>query len=325
MKKLPFLKKIQIAQKSVFNMISGRPLAVSFELTLSCVCDCRHCDLGGIIKDEKHIGAADYARLVKTIKPVFVQLSGGEPLLREDIVDIAKSTKQFGDWPYVILVTNGFLLNEQKYLELRKSGVNQFSVSLDFPDQRHDDFRRRPGLYNHLNEIIPKLAKYGHDDIILNTAITRANFKEIVPLAKKAIEWGVFISYSAYTPLRTGNREYSFENKEDREALKKAVLELIDFSRTTNRIVTQKSVLLETLNFFEKGSRPNCGAGEKFVVIMPDGSMVPCSMKREKFSNLKELRENFSKNNRCGGCYVSIRCQSERSILTYIKNIPEYI
>ena len=325
MKKLPLLEKIQIAQRSITNMILGRPLAVSFELTLSCVCDYRHCDLGGIIKDEKQIKAEDYARLVREIKPVFVQLSGGEPLLRKDVVDIARAVKQFGNWPYVIIVTNGFLLNEKNYLELKKAGVNQVSVSLDFPDQRHDDFRRRPGLYQHLSETIPKLAKYGYDDIILNTAITRANFKEVIPLAKKAVEWGVFISYSAYTSLRTGNPEYSFKSKEDLVALKEAILELIAFSKTTNRIVTQESILLETLKFFEDENRPNCGAGEKFVVVMPDGNLVPCSMKRKKFSSLKELRDSFSKKNLCGGCYVSIRCQSERSILTYLKKLPEYL
>lgn len=45
------------------------------------------------------------------------------------------------------------------YLELRAAGVDQFSVSLDFPDERHDEFRLHPGLFKHLSEIVPRLAR----------------------------------------------------------------------------------------------------------------------------------------------------------------------
>jgi len=42
---------------------------------------------------------------------------------------------------------------------LRAAGVDQFSVSLDFPDERHDEFRLHPGLFKHLSEIVPRLAR----------------------------------------------------------------------------------------------------------------------------------------------------------------------
>ena len=60
--------------------------------------------------------------------------------------------------PYTILVTNGRLLTEEKYLALRALGMNQFSISLDFPDSSHDDFRHSPGLYAHLEKLVPALA-----------------------------------------------------------------------------------------------------------------------------------------------------------------------
>jgi MoaA/NifB/PqqE/SkfB family radical SAM enzyme len=118
-----------------------------------------------------------------------------------------KYNKQSGV-QYVTLVTNGVLLNESNYLQLREVGVNQFPVSLEFPDERQDEFRGRPGLYKRLEQSLPRLAKLGFRDIILNTAITKANVREILPLAKKAAEWGVDMSYSAYTALRTGNGDY---------------------------------------------------------------------------------------------------------------------
>ncbi len=122
-----------------------------------------------------------------------VQISGGEPLLRKDIVDVVKAIKQSKGVPYLIFVTNETLLNEDVCLQLHEAGVNQLSVSLDFPDERHDEFRRQPGLYKHLERTIPKLASFSHRDIILNTAITKANLKDILPLAQKAMNWDVFI------------------------------------------------------------------------------------------------------------------------------------
>lgn len=322
------LDKTKFALGRISGLINHRLLVVSFEVTLSCNCNCRHCDLGGFRKEEKLIKPADFARLIQELKPLVVQLSGGEALLRSDIVDVVKATKQFGRLPYTILVTNGVLLNENIYLKLKEVGLNQLSISLDFPDRRHDNFRRHPGLFEHLEETVPKLAKPGFNNIVLNTAITRANFREVIPLAKKAMEWGVRISYSAYTSLRTGNRDYAFEKEEDLEALRQTIKELIEFKRKTNCIVNSKTVLLKTLKFLEKGHMSNCQAGLKFVVVMPDGNLVPCSMRREKFTNLKELREKFSQRNLCDGCcgcYVSIRCYSERSFLKELREIPEYL
>ncbi len=85
---------------------------------------------------------------------------------------------------------------------LNKAGVSLFSVSLDFPDDRHDNFRRLPGLVTKMGEIIPHLIKkYGRRDIVLNSALTHANFAEIPGLVAKAEEWGTQISFSAYSSL----------------------------------------------------------------------------------------------------------------------------
>ena len=325
---LSLVDKLRFAGRRFVSLFNNQLLVVSFESTLSCNCDCHHCDLGGPKKEEKLLEPKDYARIVRELKPLVVQISGGESLLRRDIIDIVKASKQFGGLPYTIVVSNGVLLNEKMYLELVEAGLNQLSISLDFPDERHDEFRRHPGLFKHLQETIPNLAKHNFKNIILNSCITSANFKELIPLAKKAMEWGVSISYSAYTPLRTGDMSYTFAKEEDVKALGEAINDLLEFKKRTDCIVNSKTVLLKFLDFLEKGTKTNCQAGLKFVVVMPDGSFVPCSMRRHKFSNVKELREKFSKKNLCDGCcgcYVSIRCYSERSILEEIKEIPEYL
>jgi MoaA/NifB/PqqE/SkfB family radical SAM enzyme len=317
------LQGIELAGKAIRNYVTNRPMVVSYEVTLSCNCNCRHCDLGGFIKDEKQIKPEEYRDLTQRLKPLAAQISGGEPLLRKDITDIVKAIKQAGV-QYAILVTNGVLLNENNYLQLREVGVNQFSVSLDFPDERHDEFRQRPGLYERLEQTLPRLARFGFRDIILNTAITKANVREVLPLAKKATEWGVGISYSAYTPLRTGNRDYCLNNEEDLEILRQAINELITLRKQNDHLVNPELTLRDTLKFFEQGGMPNCKAGVRFLVVMPDGSLVPCSHHRSRYATKKEMIEKFSRTNRCGNCYVAIRSYTEMSFLSQVKNFPKY-
>jgi len=319
------LQAMKLVRRGIQNYITKRPLAVGYEVTLSCNLNCRHCDLGGVIKVEKQIKPEEYGDLTQRLRPVVVLFSGGEPLLRKDIAAIVKAVKQSDGTPYLILVTNGLLLNESNYLQLHEAGVNQFSVSLEFPDERQDEFRGRPGLYKRLEQTLPRLAKLGFRDIILNTAINKENLREILPLTKRAIEWGVDISYSAYTALRTKNEDYCLNNGEDLEILRQAINELIILKKQGIHLVNPELTLRDTLKFFEQGYMPNCKAGIRFLVVMPDGSLIPCSLHRNKYATREEMIEKFSRTNQCGSCYVAIRSYSEMSFLSHVKNLPKYI
>jgi len=319
------LTPAKIACRGICNYIINRPLIISYEVTLSCNCNCRHCDHGGIKRAERQLKPTDYAKITRLFNPVAVQISGGEPLLREDVLDVARAIKQ-SDMPYLIFVTNGVLLNEEVYLQLHQAGVNQFSVSLDFPDQRHDEFRRRRGLYRHLEQVIPQLAAFGYRDIILNTVITKDNLKEILSLYQKAKDWNASISFSIYTPLRTGSRDYCIDTDEDLTVLRNTIGALIELTKQSNHIVTPPTVLLDTLKFVEHGyDMPNCKSGIRFLAITPEGDLIPCSLHRDKeYSTQKEMIEKFSRTNQCGSCYVSIRSYCDRSLWGLIKTAQAY-
>lgn len=318
------VRAARLGIRGLRNYITKRPLAVGYEVTLSCNLNCRHCDLGGLIRDEQQIEPEEYGELTRCLSPVVALFSGGEPLLRKDIVAIVKAVRRADGTPYLILVTNGMLLNEINYLQLREAGVNQFSVSLDFPDERQSEFRGQPALYKHLEQTLPQLAKLGFRDILLNTAISKANVKEILPLARKAIEWGVGISYSAYTPLRTKDDDYCVNHEEDFRVLREGINQVVALSKGDSHIANSKAILLNTLRFFEQGYLQNCRAGIRSVTVMPDGSLVPCSMHRSKYPTQKELAEKFSRTNRCNSCYCGLRAYSEPSLWNHMHSIPYY-
>ncbi len=309
--------------RGVKNYIRKAPLVISYEVTLSCNCNCRHCDLGGLKPGEQHLAPDDYARLTATYRPVLVQVSGGEPLLRSDIVDIVRAVKHANKPTYVIVVTNGVLLTESIYRQLREAGMNQLSVSLDFPDERHDEFRRHRGLFHHLEQTVPRLGSLGHGDIIMNTAITSANAGDLLAISDLTARWGVTISYSAYTPLRTGNKEYLVNGSDQLRALDSTLRELSRRSRRQKHIANPETVFHDTMAYFRHGGRPNCGAGVRFFVVMPDGALVPCSLHRKRYANRSDMVAGFSAHNTCEQCYVAIRSYSDKPLLTLcVRDLP---
>lgn len=316
MKKLTRKETASILARGIPAYIAGYPTVVSLEMTYSCCNDCKHCNMGGIIEDEKQIGPDGYRKLMKQLKPIIVQVSGGEPLLRTDLVDILKAIKPAGNaTPYLIVVSNGWLLTKDKYLAMREAGINQLSISLCFPDERHDTWRGTKGLFAKLDKLIPELAALGHDDIVLNCAITRENMPFIMDIARVAERWGVGISYSAYSVLRTGNRDYTISSEEDLAQLRGQFDQLRSFKEINcGRILNADFNLQGTLEFFEKGEMKGCSAGNRFLVVTPQGTLKPCSMHDKEYTSIKQIKRDFVPHNDCGGCYVSIRSYLDKPL-----------
>ena len=321
MKTIPLARAARMIARGTWSFCTDRPLVVSFELTHSCTADCQHCDKGGMKPDPAGLlQAPDYARLRAQLKPMAVQLSGGEPLLRKDLEDIVRAVKEPSGLPYTILVTNGRLFTEKKYLVLRALGVNQFSISLDFPDQRHDDFRRSPGLYAHLEKLVPTLARHGFDDVAMNTAITRENLPALRTIYDRAREWGVNISYSAYTPLRTHSMDHYISSAEDLDLLRRTLDELLVLKAKNGRIANSDWTLSGIHDFFRHGTLPGCNAGRRFMVVTPTGGLRACSMFEQTYISHQEIMEKWVPANECGGCYVSIRSYLDASFWTLLKD-----
>jgi MoaA/NifB/PqqE/SkfB family radical SAM enzyme len=295
-------------------MAKGWPLCVSFEVTHSCVADCVHCDKGGIKHETSLMSLADYRRYSDTLKPGVCQMSGGEPLLRDDLEDIIRAVKRPSGLPMVVCVSNSWLMTEERYLSLEDAGVSVFSFSLDFPDQRHDDFRRIPGLFAKMSELIPYLVReYGRENIVLNAALTHANFSEIPGLVAKAEEWGTKISFSAYSCLRTGDTSLCI-NAPDDLALLRAHIDYLKRYKRRAVVLNSDYILEQTYRFFAQGGMNGCQAGRRFLVVRPDGLINACSMFPEvKYGSRKEAVDGFkATRHSCDACYVSIRASTER-------------
>mgnify|MGYP005849258961 CR=1 FL=1 len=327
MRKVPFRESLRIITQGTVNWVTQRPIVVSFEVTDSCTCYCRHCDHGGPKDDSRNLKPADYQRYMNVLHPCVVQISGGEPLMRDDLTEIVRNIKQKSGLPYLILVSNWSLMTKERYIELREAGVDQFSVSLDFPDERHDEFRGLPGLYKHLSEVLPAITALGNDDVVLNSCITSENVGEIEAIADKAREWNANLCYSSYSRRRTGCQDLFLNSPEQLKMLNKG-LDAVEARRDgTNWIVNSVSTIDATRDYFENGGTPGCKAGLRFLVVTADGMLQPCSMqfKRYRLEEQARMVKEFTAANTCDQCYVSIRSYLDKSFPRLLaENVGSY-
>ncbi len=327
MRKVPLGESLRIIAQGSMNWFAHRPVVVSFEVTNSCTCYCKHCDHGGPKDTARDLKPSEYRKYMEVLCPPVVQVSGGEPLMRLDLTEIVRNIKLHSGLPYLILVSNWSLMTEQRYVELRRAGVDEFCVSLDFPDERHDDFRGLPGLYRRLSRLIPTVAALGHDDIVLNNCITAANVNEINAIADKAAEWGVNLNYSAYSPKRTGCRDFFLNTQEQLAALEKGLERIKQRMDRSHWITNNESTLDATYRYFARGGAPSCKAGLRWLVVTSDGALQPCSMQFKRYALHEQARmiREFTQNNTCDQCYVSIRSYLDKTFPQLVReNVTEF-
>ena len=130
-----------------------QPYLISWNVTRRCNLNCAHCymDAGArSTPSDDELTTEEGRRLLDDIADVgpgaMLVLTGGEPLLRPDIFDLAEHAAQRG--LLVVLGTNAYLLTDDAAQKLADAGVRGVGISLDSAHaSRHDDFRDRPGSW----------------------------------------------------------------------------------------------------------------------------------------------------------------------------------
>lgn len=305
-------RAFSLMNRAFVNYFFHRPFCVSFEITRSCNARCQHCHLGGQVEEER-ASPQKYGQLCRQLKPLTAQISGGEPLLRRDLVEIIREIRIPNRAPFLVLTTNATLLSKEKYSCLREAGVDEFSISLDYPDERHDEFRGVPGLFRRIQTLIEEVGKNEDNGITLSCVIQRDNFREALNMAELARKWKVKMNFSTYTWLRTNNKDFLIP-REELPQFQKILEQLLEHKKKYKVIFTSEYVLKNMLHFFENEAIPHCKPGKRFLVVNPDGTLSPCGLIIKDYKEKRELKKEFLKNNNCSWCYTSIRANTEKPL-----------
>jgi len=164
------------------------PRLIAWELTRTCNLSCVHCRAASIDKPypnelttEECMNLLD--EVVSFASPIMI-LTGGEPLLRPDVFEIATYGTQIG--LRMVLATNGLLIDTETTKQMREASIQRVSISLDGATaDSHDKFRQVAGAFaGSLRGI--DLLKKASIEFQINTTITRENLHELPDIQKLA-------------------------------------------------------------------------------------------------------------------------------------------
>ncbi len=318
------------------------PKWLAWEITRRCNLKCVHCRSSSELEAKGHpdFPFAEAKRVIDDIvsyaKPVVV-LSGGEPLLREDVFDIARYGTEQG--LRMCLATNGTLVTEAICVKIKAAGIRMVSLSLDGASAAvHDDFRCQPGAFAGTTNAARLFKEHGIS-FLINSSFTNRNQAEIPKVYQLAKELGATAWYM-FMIVPTGRGEgimeelispadyekllawhYEMEKEED------ALLMRPTCAPHYYRVVLQKAkeegsqFKRRSLQFSTGGSK-GCLAGQLIALIDVDGNVLPCSyfplpagnIRQQSFREIwensklfKELRDFKSYKGSCGSCeYVNV-------------------
>jgi heme b synthase len=204
---------------------------VAWELTRGCNLACVHCRASaerGPYPGE--LSAPECFRVMDEIasvsKPIVI-LTGGEPLLRPDIFELARYGTDKGF--RMVMATNGTLMTEETVQKMKDSGIQRISVSLDGPSpETHDAFRKVKGAFERSLKGI-ELAKKGGLEFQINTTITKMNLHLIANILKLAVNLGA-VAHHIFLLVPTGRGK----ELQDQE------ISPVDYEKTLNWFYEQR-------------------------------------------------------------------------------------
>jgi heme b synthase len=190
---------------TIAKNISPQLRMVAWELTRSCNLSCAHCRSSSV-KDayEDELSSDECRRLIDEIaemgKPVII-LSGGEPLLRPDVFQIASHAA--GKGLRVAMGTNGTLITADVASRLKAVPVSRVAVSIDFPSpELQDKFRGEKGAFQAALSGMALLRQAGIE-IQINSTITRLNMTYLNQLLDLALKSGA-VAFHPFMLVPTG-------------------------------------------------------------------------------------------------------------------------
>ncbi|MCF8028334.1 MAG: heme b synthase [Desulfobacteraceae bacterium] len=313
---------------------------VAWETTRNCNLSCVHCRAAatcgpytGELDTQASFRLLD--QIAETGSPIII-LTGGEPMLREDIYDIAAYGTRLG--LRMVMAPNGTLITPETAQKIADSGIQRISVSLDGASaKRHDGFRGVEGAFEGALSGI-RAAKQAGIEFQVNTTITQLNRDQIPQIMKLAEDLGA-VALHIFLLVPTGRGKYIVDQAITAQEYEETLNWFYDQKSRTNlqlkatcaphyyRILRQRarsegnSVTWQThgLDAVTRG----CLGGTSFCFISHQGIVQPCGfldlncgdVTRESFVHIWNNSEQFQKlrdfdqlKGKCGICEYKRVC-----------------
>jgi len=325
----------------------ARPYVISWNLTYRCNLACEHCYLDAGPKplvgtenfaDRSELGTEECFKVIDDIAGFAPEcltiLTGGEPLLRRDILEIVRRASERGLW--VVVGTNGVRITENVAQRLAEAGAKGLSLSLDAlePD-RHDRFRMVRGAWQNTVEGAEILNRTGLPFIVQTTAGAH-NLDELDAIADFAHDRLAAKVWNLYFLVPTGRGQfvsditaaqydevlaslYRIQRKYNRRMLVNAKCAPHYIKTVLANANAETDPQIRTYS----GGAGGCPAGTHYMGIRPNGDVTPCpylpvfagNLRRAALADLwtsselfSDIRRRSSLGGRCGACEMNAHC-----------------
>lgn len=272
-------------------------ISVWLNITSSCNLKCKHCFLGeNNYKSDEVMSVNEIDSLmdeflkVKGEPPIALDITGGEPLLRKDFIDIVKVCSR--DGIKVSVPTNGLLLDSKIINELSSRSI-PLVISLDGCTKEDHEFIRGSNTFDRTLHNISEAVSQGID-VTLSFTVHKGNQDSIIGYLEFAKKLGVnTVNYSFLNELGNAlvnNMYKADENKVIHNTLMEALRdkEIFNLIQSSNCCRTLETVLLPI-------KMDCCGAGINTCAIGANGDIYPCpSFQNEKYTAGNIRKNKFS-------------------------------
>ena len=279
------------------------PMLIAWEVTRSCMLACKHCRAAAqrtpypdeLTTDECF---ALLDNIASFAKPIII-LTGGEPMLRPDIYDIAKYAGELD--MRVVMAPCGALIDDESAAKILDSGIRHISISLDGATaESHDEFRGVDGAFESSLRGI-EAAKRAGLSFQVNTTITQDNLDEVEDILNLAIELGASV-FNPFLLVPTGrgrelaHREISPEQYEQTlrwlagQQNRGDIRIRVTCAPHYQRVIRQLGIRTD-----EARQPKGCMGGQSFAFISHRGKVQICGFLDTEAGDLREENLDFKR------------------------------
>jgi PqqA peptide cyclase len=269
----------------------GPPLWLLLELTYRCPLHCVFCyNPTEFAAVGAELPTAEWLRVLREARAlgaVQLGLSGGEPLVRDDLEPIVAEAHALGY--YINLITSGVGMTEERIGALKRAGLDHIQLSFQDSTRELNDFLSSTRTFELKAKVAELIRRYDYP-MVLNVVLHRLNIEhvgEILALAESLGAQYVELANTQYYGWAWLNRAQLLPSRaqlERAEAVTRAFRE---------RVGSKMQIYFVVPDYF--ATRPKAcmnGLGSVFLAITPDGTALPCHAARLlpglEFPNVRE-------------------------------------
>ena len=255
------------------------PLWLLAEVTYRCPLHCAFCyNPVDFAAAGRELSTEEWLRVIRQARALGVAqfgLSGGEPLLRDDIEILVGEARRLGF--YTNLITSGVGLGEARLDALKAAGLDHIQLSFQDATREANDLITNTRTFD-LKRRVAALTKAAGYPTVINCVLHRSNIDHLDRIIEMAVDIG-----AEY--LELANTQYHGWAFLNRAALMPTAAQLAEAERVTERwrarLGKAMRILFVTPDYSSKKPK-KCmnGWGEVFLAITPDGLALPCHTAR---------------------------------------------